>query len=68
MTYLDLMIRIKQNAHPIVIEYKGELYKWTGTNYKCGVNYITDSLDEVDFGKKDCIKALKYEEEDNGKH
>lgn len=66
MTYLDLMNRVKYGTQPIIVECRGVLYKWSGTNYEQGANYITDSLDEVDFGTKDCIKGLKYEEEDNG--
>ncbi len=67
MTYLDLLIRIKQKAQPEVVELRGELYKWDGKNYKCGANYIYDSLDEVVFGTKNCIKALKYEDEPEAK-
>lgn len=28
-----------------------------------GFNYINESLDEVVFGTKNCIKALNYEED-----
>lgn len=65
MTYLDLLIRVKQGVQPEFVEFDGDIYKWNGLNYKCGVDYISDSLDEIEFGTKDYIKALKYEDEEN---
>lgn len=63
MTYLELLIRIKQNAQPAAVEFNGDIYKWNGKNYKCGFSYINESLDEVVFGTKNCIRALIYEED-----
>lgn len=63
MTYLELLIRIKQNAQPAAVEFYGNIYKWDGKNYKCGANYINEALNEVAYGTKDCIKALIYEED-----
>lgn len=63
MTYLELLIRIKQNTQPAAVEFNGDIYKWNGKNYKCGFDYISGSLDEVVFGTKNCIKALIYEED-----
>ena len=65
MTYLELLIRIKQNAQPAAVEFDGDIYKWDGKNYKCGFVCINQSLDEVVYGTKNCIKALKYEEEED---
>ena len=72
MTYLDLLIRIKDGTQPKYVLYNNEVYVWHGCNYDGIYNdemHITDILDECNMPTKNCIWEMKVEkdEESEGK-
>lgn len=72
MTYLDLLIRIRQNTQPELIEValndNGKLYfQWTGDEYRRTMfgnkAVLSECFTEKQMVENDCIKALIYEDE-----
>ena len=65
MTYLDLLVRIKNNAQPKFVLFNNDLYRWSDFNYKNDADeYISENLDEISMCTKNCIKAIKFVDDD----